>query len=73
MKVRKGYRQITINGVLWQYRIGAQMVDAVCEDGSRKRTDLSTLLGASWADIERAVWKRYLKIKPNQIATWLQS
>ena len=53
MKMRKGYRLITVGPRQWQWGMGKQMVTAICEDGTHLRTDLSKLLHMDWDTIER--------------------
>lgn len=68
----KGWRNINVDSVAWRYRIGKQNVVARSGDIVRK-IDFSSLTGLSWAEIDRAEWKRYFHITPKAIANWLDS
>lgn len=63
-------RKITVDGKVWEYEIGSKF--CVARSAEEKRLiDLSALTGLSWADIERGRWKRWFRVTPKDIASWL--
>lgn len=70
---RKSWRKIVVDGVEYKWIYGKTTV--VIRDADNAVVDkvlLTKLTGWSWADIERAQYKRYFKITPVQIADWIQ-
>ncbi len=72
-KSTKGFRKIVVNGKTWWWRYGHTVVAFTNEEPKETRkVDLRTLTGMTWTDIERGHWKRWFKLTPKDIATWLQ-
>lgn len=70
---RKSWRKIVVDGVEYKWIYGHTTVVIRDADNAVVAKPLLTeITGWSWADIERAQYKSYLKITPVQIADWIQ-
>lgn len=71
MKHRKGYRNITVNNIKWQYKISTQRVVAYSENGDKLLSYISDIVNMSPDDIEREMHKGVFHLTPKEIADWI--
>ena len=64
------WRKIVVDDVEWQYAIGKTYVVAR-RPKQQKVISFAELLGLSWHEVERGIAKRWLAIRPADIASWL--
>lgn len=71
IKRRKGFRFITVNETLFQWKVGKHIAIAVREDGQQFKINLTDLMNMPWHILDREMWKGNLRITPKNIAEWL--
>ena len=63
----KSYRTISVGGCNYKWKVGRRFVDIRPEEGARMTPTIAQVTGLSEDNVERAQWKRYLTITPQQI------
>lgn len=79
----KGYRKISVGGVVYEYKVGRAYVDIRPLEGARMTgltwdqiermtPDLRQVTGLTWDQIERGQWKHTLSVTPQQIREYIE-
>lgn len=69
MQRKKGFRLITVEGKVWQYKIGRSNVVAFDGEGNKKLENVDVV--AKGFDVARARWKKCQVLGPKEVADWL--
>ena len=69
--MRKGYRLIVVDDIEYEWVVGRRFVNIVAPEGIRKTPTIEEVTGLSSDEVERAIWKRYLSITPQQIRDYI--
>ena len=70
MSAKKHYRKLTVDGKVYNYRVGALFVDIrpVSQPSStRTVVSIAKVKGITEAEVERGRWKRWLSVTPRDI------
>lgn len=68
----KSYRNISVGGTDYKYKVGRSHVDIRPPEGARMTPDLTEVTGLTWNEIERGTWKRYFSVTPQQIREYIE-
>lgn len=56
----------------WRYKIGSTYVEIRAKDDStRFLPSIADVMGMTPSDVERAQWKRTIRVTPSDIAGWI--
>lgn len=70
-KKPKGYRELIVDGVPYQVKIGRSAVKIISDEKSEV-VEFPALTGLTWTDIERGRWKGWFAVKPAMIEHWIR-